>query len=622
MAGLRLSRSIRPLRNACFALGLTLLAVPLMLAPSSASASPSVGSGPRYVFLLLTPGLPFERLMAVPGFRKLARVGGAGLMTTRSGPGGQPLAGLQTLFNGSTSYRPETQPSLLDRALTAAGVAQCSLGPNFVPRCPHAYRRTLYVQRVAGRAGEWVATLERLLPRIDPYPSLILVLAPSVSGPMKARGDEVTPMFMARTVGAQRFPANGPLHTVTSDSTRLSGVVSNVDVAPTILRFFGVPIPTQMEGQPIRTINEPPPFDLNRRHLEYRRTYLPVQLGEVAFISLAGLPIIAALVLMGRRGRLGLRFAGAVQLLLMASAAFPLVIMAGGLLPHFTYAWVVPWLVAGTVGLAFAAERSKLRPPLGPLRFLAALSVAFVVVDLALFGGHAFRFPLEGGTALDGVRFYGMPNFAISPLLASGLILTWSLDAVAGTVLLAALGMVAGFPQLGANVGAAIALFSASGMWPVLRGHDLELRRLIVAAVVGLGAAVAGTGVVLWANRVLAVTPTHATRFAGSSGGSQMSDVLHRLRLDVTEVARFPAILIPLVGLAVLAALLLAEVKPIRPIVTGIPEWRTMLFVLIAAAAVAFVANDTGSTAAAPAFDYAMVGIAYPVMLAARGRRP
>jgi len=90
----------------------------------------------------------------------------------------------------------------------------------------------------------------------------------------------------------------------------------------------------------------------------------------------------------------------------------------------------------------------------------------------------------------------------------------------------------------------------------------------------------------------------------------------------VTEVARFPAILIPLVGLAVLAVLLLAEVRPIRPIVTGIPEWRTMLFVLIAAAAVAFVANDTGSTAAAPAFDYAMVGIAYPVMLAARGRLP
>jgi len=439
---------------------------------------------------------------------------------------------------------------------------------------------------------------------------------------MKARGDEVAPLLMARTVGAQRFPANAPLRTVTSDSTRLPGVVSNVDVAPTILRFFGIPVPKQMEGQPIRTIDDPPPFALHRRHLEYRRTYLPVQLGEVAFISLAGLPIIAALVLMGRRGRLAARFARAIQFLLGVCVAFPLMIMVGGLLPHFTYAWVVPWLVGGTIGLAFVAERSRLGPPFGPLRFLAALTVAFVVVDLALFGGHAFRFPLEGGTALDGVRFYGMPNLAISPLLASGLIVVWPLDAVAGTVLLAALGMVAGFPQLGANVGASISLFAAAGMWPVLRGHHLELRRLIVAAVVGLGAVVAGTAVVLWANRVLAVTPTHATRFAGSSGGSQLSDALHRLRLDVTEVARFPAILIPLVGLAVLAALLLAEVKPIRPIVTGIPEWRTMLFVLIAAAAVAFVANDTGSTAAAPAFDYAMAGIAYPVMLAARGGLP
>ena len=39
---------------------------------------------------------------------------------------------------------------------------------------------------------------------------------------------------------------------LTSDSTRLDGYVLSTDVAPTILERFGVAVPSQMSGQPIR----------------------------------------------------------------------------------------------------------------------------------------------------------------------------------------------------------------------------------------------------------------------------------------------------------------------------------------------------------------------------------
>ena len=46
---------------------------------------------------------------------------------------------------------------------------------------------------------------------------------------------------------------------LTSDSTRLDGYVLSTDVAPTILDYFGVPIPDEMSGQPIRSEGEVDP---------------------------------------------------------------------------------------------------------------------------------------------------------------------------------------------------------------------------------------------------------------------------------------------------------------------------------------------------------------------------
>ena len=46
---------------------------------------------------------------------------------------------------------------------------------------------------------------------------------------------------------------------LTSDSTRLDGYVLSTDVAPTILNYFGVPVPDEMSGQPIRSEGEVDP---------------------------------------------------------------------------------------------------------------------------------------------------------------------------------------------------------------------------------------------------------------------------------------------------------------------------------------------------------------------------
>src|SRR5205085_1988347 len=117
--------------------------------------------------------------------------------------------------------------------------------------------------------------------------TLVMMAVPSSSRSMVSAGDEVTALFMSEGLPQQLFPPTGPVHSLTSDTTRWDGLVSNVDVAPTILRFFGIPEPSAMDGVPIRVVDAAAPFALHRRELEQRRTRLPVWLALLAFVVAA-----------------------------------------------------------------------------------------------------------------------------------------------------------------------------------------------------------------------------------------------------------------------------------------------------------------------------------------------
>src|SRR3989442_772647 len=78
---------------------------------------------------------------------------------------------------------------------------------------------------------------------------------------MLAHNDELTPIVVADGTPASLFDRHGPIHTLTSDTTRRDGVVSNEDVAPSILRYLGLNVPSNMNGAPIRFARDAPaPF--------------------------------------------------------------------------------------------------------------------------------------------------------------------------------------------------------------------------------------------------------------------------------------------------------------------------------------------------------------------------
>jgi hypothetical protein len=397
--------------------------------------------------------------------------------------------------------------------------------------------------------------------------------------------------------------------------------VANVDVAPTILRFFGIPIPSEMDGQPIEFTDDPAPFKLHRLHLEQRRIRLPIQLAEVAFVAGSGAVAIVVLLIQSRRRHLRRWIAESMRFVTLCVAALPIPVMLGGLLPRLTYWVVVPFLILSVVGLAALARSTRLPGAIGPFVFLGLVGLAVVLVD-GLFGWRGARIPLIGGTMFDGARFYGIPNALLCLPLASAMFVAAALPAFAGFLLLVGTALFAGFPSLGADIGGAITIFFAAGLWWVLRTRRrVGIRELAVVA----GVTALGLGAVLLANRYLPGTPTHATRFVERTGGS-LGGRLHtysdRLKVGIDQVRDVPAALIPLVGLFVVLGLTLARPGPIG---WGLDRagrwWRHVVTVLCLAGVVSFLANDTGVAAAAPVFLYAMSAMAYPAFLVASDRQ-
>jgi len=436
---------------------------------------------------------------------------------------------------------------------------------------------------------------------------------------MDRGGDETTPLVMAEGLAARLMPSAGPLHGLTSDTTRQAGLVSNSDVAPTVLGFFGLPIPSPMAGQRIRPTGDPPPFDLHRQELEMRRIRLPLQLGEVAFVAAAGIIASIALIVLALRGSMPRRPSAALRFMSLCGAAFGVPLLAGGFLPRFTYAVVVPFLVISVLGLAGLSLLFRRPHPLGPFAFIGLVGLAFMAVE-AVLGGRAFRTPLFGGTMFDGIRFYGLTNSFIALLLASALFVAFRLDPFPGFLLVVAAGLFGGFPRLGANLGAAAELFVAAAMWWVLRGR----RRFGVGeALFAIGVVLAGIGTVLLVNRFAPGAPTHITRFVeqtGQGAGGALGAIGHRLGVGLHQLVGYPTAFIPLVGLVVVLILALREPAFVRAAVALDPPWSEVLIVLTGASLIGYFLNDTGASAAAPCFLYAMSALTYPSFLVAASR--
>jgi hypothetical protein len=322
---------------------------------------------------------------------------------------------------------------------------------------------------------------------------------------------------------------------LTSHSTRIPGLVSIADVAPTAVALAegrSPPIRWRGDDFPATTLH-----DLDRRlaRAHDSRTGATIVL-VAATLVLAGLALILRSTLFARAGLLAIPAALATALTLSAlDVSRPAVATSA--------------LAAATplAALAVAVRRSLLLPALA-LFVVAELIVLAAwpeVNSLAIIGPH----PDGGG------RYYGITNqvetLMLAPVLAGAALAPSRLFALLGALAL----VLVGWSRAGADGGGIVVFVVAlAALWAATRRVRVTTGRValavagaatLVLAFVGLDAITGGS--------------SHVTRAVGSGPDSLIGDLGHRLHVSwegVTATTQASvaagATLVVLLGLAVL----------------------------------------------------------------------
>jgi hypothetical protein len=365
----------------------------------------------------------------------------------------------------------------------------------------------------------------------------------------------------------RRYPVaviGGGFHGVlTSDSTRIPGLVSIVDIAPTALgREDG--LGWQADDNAAATVQS-----LENRIVANNRTRVPVTILVVALVVLLTL-------LWPRAGLLGLGAGLAANLVLeLAGVSGPWAV-----LPVFTVA-----IVGGGALLAL-----MLRSNFGVGLFLAALLLAYL---LALGTGPAVALSTFGA-ALNG-RFYGVSNvletMLLVPAFAGAAFLGRRCGPIAfGLVALIAFVAIAG-NRFGADGGGAIVL---AGGFALLGALLWEARgRVLIAAFVGAITLALG----LIALDAATGASSHVTRALESGPGGLAADIRDRITLSVHRIVHKPSVAVVFgIGLVVLVVLTIHVLRSDRPL-----SQRALPLAFAGAIALSLLVNDSPN-------DVALIG--------------
>jgi hypothetical protein len=502
----------------------------------------------------------------------------------------------------------EIQPGLLIEQLGAGGIGALGQGPT---ACP------LGIDLSGGFFGSISNADKGFL--IDSSASL--AEAAYLAGQVRPRSVVIA---IATPIGKSDDPipigiaGEGFDGDLTSDTTRTDGYVASTDIAPTILEHFGLAVPPQMSGQPIRTEGSVDPAGIEARGA--RMAAISHRRGPVIGFSLLAWVLAAVLVALLSRGALA---SPAVRLLGLAVIYLPLMLLAGAALEPAEYPEMVLVMIAAPAlaGLTVAALRDY-----RALAVAAGLTVCAYAID-AIVGSPLSALSLLGPNPGLGVRFYGIGN-ELEALLAvlivggigaglAGFAPRLAANRCAAAFLAIGLLCAAIFAsgEFGADVGAAI-VFPAGAAGAAVAVTSGRRRRIVLVVAIPI----AVLGLLALADLVTGAN-SHFTRSVLDAGGLRsLGDVAQRrLELSGHSFTR-PVLLAALPVVAALAALAWWKRDRLAAWVRDFPAMRAALIGAVVATVVGTLANDSGALLLEIGAAYLLVLVGWAWAEGRRGR--
>ncbi len=469
--------------------------------------------------------------------------------------------------------------------------------------------------------------------------TLVILLSPSCPqftnphsralAPIAIRG----PGFSELAHNSQLTTHNSPALLVSS-STRRTGLVANVDFAPTVLHFFDIPVPLEMTGRPLRRI--PSPSSLETLDASDRQAAVTYRLREEftpRFLAIAGglILLLAAAVLFAPQ--VAARFHSVLSAVLLSLTASPLAVFLLSAFP-ISRAWDY---VAATLALAAAIAvvsgrlRRSFRCAYGafPDAFgLICLATAAAIWADLLAGSPLLRRSIIGYDPIIGSRFYGLGNaeaglFISALLLAAGVLSDSVSRRRAGLLLWPLLGLgvlCIGASCAGANWGQGLsAAVAALAFWILLSSPAGRRKRVVAAVALVVLTAVIFVALDLSLQKARQSHLAYSVRLTAAEGTPAFLTLAAR-KLTMAGRLFTYNLLLPL-GLPVLAALIILPLRA-SPRLSPVAREHRAFACALSACGIGGVAssllNDSGIVAGISLACLPLLGLIYMAVEAAR----
>jgi hypothetical protein len=389
--------------------------------------------------------------------------------------------------------------------------------------------------------------------------------------------------------GAAGLPGGGGRE-LTSHTTQQQGLISAVDLAPTILEWLGTPVPAEVRGRRIETggaLNGGALRSLSERLRVIggrRLAALGLLLCAWAMVLLAAAPWPAARTRALRAGALGVMW-------VPLAAMIPAAIEPGAPVEYATIA--LACLALGALSDALLAwPRAMLAP---------AVAVPAAIVADALAHTQLLMRSLDGPDPALGARFYGVGNELKSGLavlvlagVASGLYRSRRGRRAVRAVLAAGalLAVIEGSARIGAGVGGVVLVCAGTAVAAVMLAPGALTRR---RALIALAGPVAGLVVLALIDLATAHGSGH---FTGSvlharSAGDVRDILVRRYKAAWDELGNHAMPLATALALLASVAAVRRRARLLAP-VGGDPAWLAALAGGLAAGVVGALVEDSG----------------------------
>ncbi|HZK18362.1 MAG TPA: hypothetical protein VFD15_03510 [Clostridia bacterium] len=253
--------------------------------------------------------------------------------------------------------------------------------------------------------------LLRVTNTLDLKNDLLMVVSPTPSDNVVKRGELITPVIMA----GKGMDNRGLL---TSGTTKRPGIITNTDLAPTVLTFFNIEVPYHMWGRNVTV--EAGDNSLNvlvnfKNKLALIYSMRPPLIKGYIFTLLILLLVSLYFIFFRKDGLFILKP------FLIFVMSVPLAFLILPLLPGNSSLTVALELVLLALSLSFLCISLGKRWFLGSFLLISVATVAAIVIDLYM-GSPLQKQSILGYDAIAGARFYGLGNEYMGVLLGATII--------------------------------------------------------------------------------------------------------------------------------------------------------------------------------------------------------